>query len=459
MNIIVTAFGTISSLLIFTLYLAPTKFTYSDAIAAVSLCILVIVLGVRKSQIYSGFRPLLPLFAALLGVIVLSLNSAGNATELEFYVKEFCIGFVPFFLLYIVFRNIPPVNQAGIVVLIFLAPGVVHIAYMYWDIYMQFQKGNLFFYSEGFGLLERVKEAPRVGRRYLSMAVLHLLCAGILIAASFRGLFARFLGFAVASVSMLSLTLLDARAAYSSVIVGGGLVFLASGPRQVLLFANKLRKTSRAWKLSVTLVLGALVFIGFSAGQSRWMAMTYSSRMAIHDVFYSTEPLSRRPFVDGNYWSAPVDDMETCFQTQQFRCRVDQSAYLRLAWMLSGFQSLLHHPFGMGYSNNYLGRFWGVEGEAGKYQIADSFLVEQLVCFGFVSCLFYSVLIWNIVRQMPSIFSEDPAYHIVIVGVMILVCFGRALVDQFNEGQWRYLTALLGAYFGMLHSRGRCVNV
>lgn len=127
-----------------------------------------------------------------------------------------------------------------------------------------------------------------------------------------------------------------------------------------------------------------------------------------------------------------------------------------MAWLLVGLTSVVDHPLGIGYSDNYLGRLWGVAGDDGKYQRSDSFLVEHIVSFGLPGIALYGWLVWGVLRTLQrSVRSGEASATLVLVCGIILVCVGRGLVDVFSEGLWRYLMALLGMYYGLLHADGR----
>ena len=181
--------------------------------------------------------------------------------------------------------------------------------------------------------------------------------------------------------------------------------------------------------------------------------MSDSFAAAAHDVLHWEVELAQRPFVNESYWNAPIEDIDACYLEGHFRCKIDQSAYLRMAWLLSGMQSLIEHPWGIGYSDDYMARLWGVAGEKGKYQRSDSFLVEHIVSFGLLGIMLYALLVWGLLRSLRSAMRSGYA-SVVLVAIcgIILVCVGRGLVDVFTEGLWRYLMALLGMYYGLLHS-------
>lgn len=73
------AAGAIWLSLIFTLYLAPSKYFTADLLAAVLLVITLAVLGLRRSGVMAGIKPLAPLLAMLLYVVVLDLSGGGQS--------------------------------------------------------------------------------------------------------------------------------------------------------------------------------------------------------------------------------------------------------------------------------------------------------------------------------------------------------------------------------------------
>ncbi|WP_343583157.1 hypothetical protein [Herbaspirillum sp.] len=440
---------------IFTLYLAPSKYFAADLLAALFLIICLGIFGFRRSGIMIGCKHLAPLLAMLLYVAVLALAN-GTEDGAQAYIKELMFGFIPFLLLYVVFRNQAPKQIPVLLLAVFLIPGIVHLAFMYLDIFVAAQKGNIPF-SSPFkqGLLEYIKNAPRVGRRYLSWALLHLLCAGWLMTLPPKHVTTKYLAWGVIGLSILSLALLDARAAYVSVAIGGMFLTLAIGPSRAWLRLKPFRPTGSGRVLLACFFI-IVIGVGYSAGKSRWVAMSYSFEAAAHDVFDSDVKLSQRPFVDESFWSAPIKDINTCYREGHFRCKVDQSAYLRMAWVLTGMQSLLNHPFGIGYSDDYMGRLWGVAGELDKFQRGDSFLIQHVVSFGVFSLLFYALLIWGVLHSIRrAVQTGYASIALVTVCGIILVCTGRGLVDVFSEGLWRYFMALLGMYYGLLHSTVR----
>jgi hypothetical protein len=439
---------------IFVLYTAPTaaKYHAADLLAGVLLVLSLVAIGVRRLGLADATKSVLPLIAMLAYVIAqaLVLGDGGGWS----YIQQLLYGFVPYLLFYFLFRNQSVTVRYSplIIMAIFILPGLVHVAYMYFDIGLALQKGAVAFSSKQ-GLLEYVKESPRVGRRYLSVAMLHLLCGGLLMAWYFRLRLGRYCAWVIVGLSVLSLALLDARAAYVSVIIGGLLMVFAVGPTRAWQALRSFLPIGLGWKLVLAGLLVGAIAVGYSAGKSRWVAMSYSFQAAVHDVFDAKEELAQRPYVNAGYWSAPIEDINVCYLEGHFRCKVDQSAYLRMAWLLVGLASVVDHPLGIGYSDNYLGRLWGVAGDEGKYQRSDSFLVEHIVSFGLPGVALYGLLFWGVLRTLQrSVRSGEAGAALVLVCGIILVCVGRGLVDVFSEGLWRYLMALLGMYYGLLHS-------
>lgn len=445
---------------IFTLYMTPSaaKYQAGDMLAAALLVLMLAAIGVNRSGLADAIKPVAPLLV-MLGYIVAQgfwLGDGGSGP----YVQQLLYGFVPYTLFYLLFRNrvVTVAHTPWLIIAIFIFPGVVHAAYMYFDIGHAIQKGALLFTSSStHGLLEYVKEAPRVGRRHVSVAMLHLLCGAFLVAWNFRSTGGRYWAWFVAGLSVLSLVLLDARAAYLSVLIGGVLMVFAVGPGRAWQVSRSLLPVGLTQRLVMASLLAGVMAVGYNAGKSRWLVMSYSFEAAVHNVYDTKEELAQRPYVNAGYWNAPIEDINKCFLEEYFRCKVDQSAYLRMAWLIVGLTSVEDHPLGIGYSDNYLGRLWGVGGDGGKYFLRiDSFLVEHLISFGLPGIALYGVLCWGVLRSLRrSVLLGRASVESVLTCAIIMVCVGRGLVDVLSEGLWRYLMALLGMYFGLLHAESR----
>jgi len=441
---------------IFTLYMAPTpaKYQTADMLAAVSLAFGMVTIGVRRPQLIDAIKPVAPLLFILAYLIAQSLLFGAMGNKL--YIQQLLYGFVPYILFYLLFRNsalFEPYTPFQIMSLLIL-PGLVHAAYMYFDIGSAIQNGLIpFVTSSKHGLLESVKDSMRVGRRYESVAILHLLCGGLLMVCHSRLARGRYWAWSLAGFSVFSLALLDARAAYCSLIIGGALMVISVGPTRAWFGLRSILPAGLWYRLALVVPLAGVVTVGYSAGTSRWVAMSYSAQAAVHDVFVSNQELARRPYVDAGYWNVPIEDVKKCYLEGYFRCKVDQSAYLRVAWMLEGLSAVVEHPLGIGYSDNYMGRLWGVEGDVGKYQRIDNFLVEQLVSFGIITIVLYGLLCCVLMCTLRRVVrSGEATADLVLVCGLILACIGRGLIDIFSDGLWRYFMALLGLYYGLLHA-------
>lgn len=433
--------------LIVTLYLAPSKESIGDFLVAGMMVAGFSVLNVDRKIFVSAVKPTLPLLVMISFVIISDFYSGGDGA----FLKLLLIGMLPYFLFYMVFKSAFNKKYA---IAVLLVPGLIHLGYLCMDMLIAIWHGNVSFSSSAReGLLEQVKNTPRVGRRYGSVALVQLLVAGAVISTSYKYSAARKLGWLLSFISIIILVLLDARAAYVSIFIACWLMILAAGP-------SRSWRAVKGWlpkKVLNQLILIVFVLVaanlGYSAGKSRWISLGYSFSAAAHDVFESEVDLALRPYVNTAYWSEPVADYSKCWREEHFRCMVDQSAYLRFAWVLVGIKSLAEHPFGIGYTKNYMERLWGVDSSNNVYSHNDSFLIEIAVAFGFPGLLLYSIFIFSVLRSFRRVVKRGCASPMLVaVFALLLACFGRSVIDQFNEGLWRYMMVLLGVYYGLLHA-------
>lgn len=438
--------------LIFTLYLAPTKYITADLLAFGALVMLVVTLGVRKSSIYQGFRILLPLiFLALYALLFDRLNRGENNLE---YLTELVSGFIPFVLLYTIFRNHPSSRNLYVLIGIFILPGLIHLGYMYLDIWLAFRdEGLRIAGSTQLGALEGIKETPRVGRRYLSMALVHLLFGSLLLAIFTKIRSVRITAYGLVFVTLISISLLDARSAYFS-ILGGGISFLLFyGKTHVIPLVKNRRMIKMGGMILTTVAIIFCMSVAYSSGKSRWKVMLYSMHAAYVDV---TSAGDKRllPYIDHNFWDRPVVNAKECLAKQHFRCKVDQSAYLRTAWMLEGLKSPFAEPWGIGYSHDYMARRWDLEGNDQKFQHIDSSLAQLLVTYGFVGLFFFGIFVFKLIRAPFSLEKSKRQTAILSHALILLVLtyLIRSTYDLITDGSWRYMMALTGIYYGLLHS-------
>lgn len=442
---------------IFTLYLAPTpqKYEKADLLAVLLLIPLLVRYRTQLSTLLMGsIKPLIPLLALIAYVALQAWTvDQGGPAGLR-YIQQLLYGLLPYFLFYLIFRTLAKPQSDILLMAVLVIPGMVHLAYLYLDVFLAIQSGDVtFMFSSKHGWLEHIKNAPRVGRRHVSMALLHVLGGALLVAWHAKSGALRCVAWALSGLSVLSLAVLDARAAYASVSIGALFLIWAVGPRQAWRSAQEVFQWHPRWKLVLAGFLMTVAALGFSAGKSRWIAMNDSFMWAAQDVFHAETPLSKRPYVDMTFWSDPIGDVRKCYLLEQFRCAADQSAYLRMAWLLEGARSLVDHPLGIGYSENYMGRLWGVEGDSNKYQRIDSFLVEHVVSFGWPAILLYGWFFWGIVSAMGrAVRAGQASAATIMLCALLLACVGRTFVDVFSEGLWRYMMALMGIYYGLLHA-------
>lgn len=441
--------------LIFTLYLAPAPLKYraGDFVALLMLIASVAVSKPSTSEIAKALRPLMALFALMLYAIFMGFywHVDGGAG----YAENILIGVLPYLAFYWMAKNTDKSRVKGLMLAAFLIPGLIHLGYMYFDIISLILDDKILFVSSSMqGLLEHVKDSPRVGRRYLSVALTHLILGGIFLGVAIDSLKARYAGFSIVAAAFLSLALLDARAAYVSMIGGGVMMLFAPIFRSSIVNLFSLLRKYDWLRFLLTLMIVAVIGLAYNAGKSRWLSLEYSVTVALKDVSSNVESTAPLPFVDSNYWNRPIANIKECYEGKVFRCRVDQSAYLRVAWLLSGISNLMVHPFGIGYSENYMERVFLERTGENKYKKTDSFIVEVMIAFGYVG-MFLWVWLWGSVLYAMSAIRKKAGGHDVIIALLaaiIFACVTRSMIDVVSDGLWRYLMALLGIFYGLLHS-------
>lgn len=441
-----------------TLYLSPSmpKYYTAHLVFAALLLVDVLMKGVRPfeaGRIVGWALPLIGLLCIpLFRAFVLSDNGS-----LE-YVYDPIVAFIPLVMLYRYARHLPERFVKISIVTILIFPGIVHLMYMIFDIFdMLLLHYHERLYSDRIRIFEYLKDAPRVGRRYVSLALCQMIIGGVVMAQVFTRFQLRSAGWIVATAALLSLALLDARSAYLSLIGGVALVLVTIGrffPR----FSFDLRAAKQLKiRIAISLIVVSAMVIAYNSGRSRWDAASYSAELAVHDVIRSGVPLKDRPFVDQSVWNTKIDDIEVCINEQHFRCAVDQSMYLRVAWMVSGARSIFEHPLGMGYSSSYMGRLWGVEGVPGKNQTVDNFIIELGVSFGLLGIAMYAIFGLRLGYSLrKSIrYGVSPPHAFLLAGLvgLLYTCMARSLIDVWSEGLWGYLFGLFGLYAGLQDRR------
>lgn len=434
--------------IVVTLYLSPSKDLIADAVVLFVACLYLI-----RSKLRGYLVDLLFLIGAL-GVPVLFFLIYKKEIRLDYVlggVEQLVMCAVVMSLFYSVFKSNLFVNKGYALMVLLLIPSLIHMYYLYLDMVGALYGWDLTRVdSAGRGVLEYLKETPRVGRRYASLAMVQLLFASIMIFLLQKSNFYKKVSIILFCMSVLSLLLLDARSAYVSLL----LVFLIAAVAVPGLgkgvFCLLLRLSV---KFKILLIISFLVItvVAFNTGKSRWSAMSYSFSTAYDDVFHYSQnfDIKSRPYVSTSFWDKPVEDPYKCTAAREFRCVVDQSAYLRSAWMLVGVKSMWEHPFGIGYSRDYMARLWGVDGQVGFYQRNDSTLVELVVCYGIFGLIFYLCLVMVVIFAIRRNLDDKSFAVIGILGILILSVLLRGIHDLISEGVWRYLMALIGIFFAL----------
>lgn len=124
--------------LIFTLYLAPSHQGTADLLSAVSLISALAIIGLRKSGIMYGILPLAPLLVLLIYAAGIDVIKGGEYSAV--YVWELLLSFLPFFCFTWCFA-IKGSQASVLMAALFIIPGLVHLAYMYLDIFLAIQQG------------------------------------------------------------------------------------------------------------------------------------------------------------------------------------------------------------------------------------------------------------------------------------------------------------------------------
>lgn len=324
--------------------------------------------------------------------------------------------------------------------------GSVHLFYMYLDLWMAYADGRLAFVGgPRWGVLEGIKDIPRVGRKHLSFAMVNLI-AGSLILATLtpsKKLYFYFLTI----VAAMTLVVVDARSAYVSIFATFVVVWLI---RRGNVFALVIELRLSSLKLMTMLFLVVTLFVfAYESGKSRWGFMAYSFSKAYEHVFISTDPVAQRPYVDKQFWLTPISNTYQCYTNREFRCEADPSAYLRMAWLLDGVKQVVTNPYGVGGSSDYMGRMWGVEGDESKFQRVDSEFIMFVVCYGVAGLIFYLIMLWSAMLPISRTSKTNLDWVAVFLSSIVLATLVRGIFDTISDGLWRCMMVLWGASAGI----------
>ena len=460
---------------ILTLYLAPTKESYANTLVVIVGLVVVALsdFGLRHLMVLKALLPL-----GLLSLYAFALDRILPHTDTSIFYERMAWGVLAFWLFFYIFATMRLGRRYLWVFFIFAVPALVHLLYMYADIIsIAIGQDNID--------IETIKDMPRVGRRYLSHALIPLLVVAFLVGPRVRPkrwLPAIFLvGLAGPTVS---LALLDARAAYISLL--GAVLAVAIIPplrREFMQAAGRWQLRMRSFYAGLAALAIVAALVGYYTGKSRWTAMEASIAAAIADV-HSSEAAAAAysrsvvaavasaprantaktpkplPFSDTEYWNKSIE--KRCSENRA-RCFVDQSMYLRSAWMLQALVQLKHHPFGIGQRRQLM--FYespgqvGTEGKRGN-TAGDNFVIEAALAYGFIGLALYGWL-WCRTIYMGVLVSSKSKRKVVFIALLTIIgiCIMRAFVDVLSYGLWYYWMALLGVMYGCIAHEGRLTNV
>jgi hypothetical protein len=342
-----------------------------------------------------------------------------------------------------------PAQARILLLLVMFAAGLVHLVVMWTDIIKVIaEHPEIIGKDRQYGLVELLKDAPRVGRRYLSLTMVQMLISSmalLLVGETGQVRWMRWALKGAALIAAISLFVLDARSAYVSILIAAAIVLGVSSDRAKIGLVTRELLPSRSSVAALIVFLILALALAYSAGMSRWNEFRYSVEIAVTDVLSSRAPLASRPYVSLAFWDKDVADIETCRRARDTRCVVDQSAYLRLAWLLEGIGSLFVHPAGIGYSADYMGRYWNVANDPNKYQSQDSFFTLVAVCFGWPGVLsIVWMLLWLVAKVRIMSLDKENAGEFTVIFLAITIII-RMTYDQVTDGLWCYLLMLIGS--------------
>lgn len=419
------------------LYLAPTK----DAVATVLLAAVGAWTLLTRPLPASPWRPigfLWPL--AALAVYAALLTSVFPGARAEPMARQVLLGALGFWVFFHRVAVLPARWRVLWVGALCAVPALAHLLVMAVDVAVWIADQEVLY-------IELLKDAPRVGRRYLSHAPIPLLMATLLLGARVRPAWllpAVFAGGLAAP--LLALALLDARAAYAA---GAGLVLLIALVRPLRRACGRGWRRWR-WRLPacrrlLAYVLLAAVAVGYTTGLPRWVAMADSFSGALEDVrAWGGGAAARPPFADTHYWGRSVK--ERCADNLA-RCEVDQSMYLRTAWFAYAARELLDHPWGQGLRPDLLPVTADAdEGGAPTTQntVGDNFLIEVALAYGAVGLALVAMFWWRILRLGVAGARLERLPLQALLSACVAIMMLRSLVDVLSFGLWYYAMAMTG---------------
>jgi len=442
-------------------YAAPTKHKYGDALVFVYLisssgwcfsCLRVFfkssnvmpnALGSMKCILINLFKWHSVLFFQTVLLLYFFWVDIESETDVQYKILWGGLGYTAAFGFIARFGVAEAARFVGLALVL---AGSVHLIYMCLDIWVAYADGHLNFVGgPRWGVLENIKDIPRVGRKYLSIAMVNLIAGSLILVALIpkKRLYFYFL----ASVAAMALVVVDARSAYASIfaaVIAVGLI------KRRNVFALLIWRRMSKVKLMAGLWVMLLLFVfAYESGKSRWGFMAYSFSKAYEHVFVSVDPVARRPYVDKEFWSAPISNVYDCYTNNEFRCEADPSAYLRMAWLLDGVKQVFENPYGVGGSSNYMGRIWGVEGDESKFQRVDSEFILYIVSYGVVGLFFYLMMFWSAILLIYRTSRVNMDWVVLLLSTTVLTLLVRGVFDTLSDGLWRCMLVLWGAATGI----------
>ena len=436
-----------------TLYLSPNK----DSFASIILLFLFLYSSIKYKKIVFPKIYFIPLILILFYSVFLAF--VYNTALPYDFVKKIIIGGIVL-LISINYFSGNHKDPWLLFLYIMVLPGFVHILYMYYDIYKYVSTTTDFQWSY-------LKECVRVGRRYLSTAIISLLLPFFIIGGSSKKILAKSLALAGFVVSLISLGLLDTRAAYIvTIIILIGPLFFTKTRLIYLSFIRNWQLGIPFFKAILVLAFAITFLIAYKTGETRWEQFSQSLNLAIKPDL--TKSNSRNSiFVNEAFWNTPYSSEEhiQCTQERSQRCITDQSIYLRSYWLINSLKVFHNHPLGVGYRPEFASSLQSstiiVSNEAIPLGGAgDSFLVETILSFGFIGLLLY---VWFFALAVLPYYKKNIFDEQNLLGTacffMCIACIFRMILDAFNDGLWCYFMIIFGVLIAQINktdSRMKC---
>ncbi|MHB1174937.1 MAG: O-antigen ligase family protein, partial [Sulfuriferula sp.] len=423
-----------------TLFLAPTKEWHGLALMTLGFVLLRVS---DTPKIPTNWRLALRVYSPLWVILVIGfLFVFFGADLIEFLVftREFVIGFLCYLAAYWLMKNFHrELGEKGLMLLLLL-PGMVHLSIFSLDLVQAFTRGEL----DTPRYFQHLKDIPRVGRKYLSIALTSLLVFALLGSTCVSKRAKTFLLF-LFPLSVFALAILDTRSAELSLVITViGVIFIPWLRKAFMGAAMRITTHSNLLFVYLASVLAFSILIAFSAGQERWSEFSYS----VAAVFQKTT--NAKAWQSIKYWQDT-----NCGDGREFRCSVDQSAYLRLSWLQFGLQGVLEHPLGIGATRYTILTLLdaanpsAVTGNTFVKESHSGFL-DLAICFGLPGAICFVWFCLKVLKLGRNEFKNSSS-SAMFVGIYLVFCISlvRFLVDNMSDGLWYYLMSMAGMLVAM----------